>query len=163
MNNIPPQVFHEIQDAIRRPQGTFTFRYHSSDLFDPQTPGGVVLQIPSGGHLFRLERTDELFLEFYHSSPGTGTRVARIDLSDIVLSDDVFMAFSWSPREINLHLRSQAEGEQLHSAKGSPSDKQFIVGDDGCVYQLGGEGIDVMGARVYRVGEPTLIPPALDV
>ena len=162
MQNITPQIFIEIQDAIRRPEGTFTFNYQSPDLFDKAKPGGIILEIPAGQHLFRLERDNDLSIHFYHSSPGTGTRVATIDLNNLPPAPSVFIAFSWTPEEINLHVGPQVSSPVLASATGVASNKQFRVGNDGHVYQIGDHGVEVMGVRMYQAGQSIIQPTALE-
>jgi hypothetical protein len=83
MINIPEQNFKQIQEIICRPEGSLTFNYSSPDLFNEKVLDGVLLEIPSGQHFFRLERDNQLHLHYYHSSPGTGTRVATIDLKKL--------------------------------------------------------------------------------
>jgi len=162
MQNLPPHLFKQIQEAIGRPEGTFTFHYQSPDLFNKHKSGGVILEIPSGQHLFRLDRDNNLHINFFHSSPGTGTRVATIDLNELPSADSVFMAFSWTPEEIKLHIGPDVPGAELISTVGIPSKKQFRVGNDGSVFQIGDQGVEVMGINVYQEGKPLLQPTAKD-
>ena len=162
MHNIPPHIFRQIQEAIRRPEGTVTFEYYSKHLFDKNKQGGLLLQVPSGEHLFRLERDDNLCINFYHSSPGTGTRVATIDLNEVPPCDRVFMCFTWSPAEIKLCLGPRVPNGKLLCASGLASQKQFRVGKDGGVYQIGDQGVEVKGISIYKGGKPVLQPTALD-
>lgn len=161
MNNIPPRIFKQIQEAILRPEGSFVFEYQSPDLFDKAKPGGTILEIPSGQHLFRLERDNDFFMHFYHSSPGTGTRVATIDLKKVPAVSQVFIAFSWAPKEIALHVGPRP-GAELLSATGIASNKQFRVGRDGHVYQIGDHGVETMGISIYQGGKPIILPTALE-
>lgn len=160
MQNIPPHIFRQMQEAIRRPEGTFTFNYKSPDLFDKEKPGGIILEIPSGQHLFRLERDNDLCIHFFHSSPGTGTRVATIDLKNLPPAPNVFMAFSWTPNEIKLHIGPRLSGAKLASATGVASQRQFRVGKDGRVYQIGDHGVEVMGVSFYQAGQAIVLPTA---
>jgi len=162
MHNIPPNIFKKIQEDICRQEGAVFFEYHSKDLFDITKKGGILIQIPSGEHLFMLERDDNLQINFYHSSPGTGTRVATINLKEIPFCEDVFMTFTWSPVEINFYIGPRPTGEKLFSSKGSPSQKQFRVGKDGGVYQIGDHGVETMSISVYQDGKPVLQNTALD-
>lgn len=162
MQNIPPHIFRQIQEAICRPEGTFTFNYQSPDLFNKEKSGGIILEIPSRQHLFRLERDNDLFIHFYHSSPGTGTRVATIDLNSLLPAPSVFMAFSWTPEEIKLHIGPKAPGVNLSTATGIASQKQFRVGRNGYVYQIGDQGVQVMGVSFYQAGQPVVLPTALE-
>jgi len=162
MNNIPPHIFKQIQEAILRPEGAFVFEYQSSDLFDKAKPGGTILEIPSGQHLFRLDRDSDFFMHFYHSSPGTGTRVATIDLKKLPAAvSQVFIAFSWTPQEIALHVGPRP-GSELLSATGIASNKQFRIGRDGHVYQIGDYGVQTMQVSIYQNGKPIILPTALE-
>jgi len=139
-----------------------TFTYASeSDFSDPKIPGGLIFEIPSGVHYFCLERTDSAELHFYHSSPGTGTRVAILDLKHVRPSKTLFVGFSWSPTEINLHVGPNTEGGRLMSAKGIPSGKMFRVARDGTVVQVDA-GVRVMGLRVRQGGKTILESTALE-
>ena len=42
----------------------------------------------------------ERVLRFFHSSPGTGTRVASIPLGTLPDFEKAFLAFSWSSEEV---------------------------------------------------------------
>ncbi len=162
MKNIPSDIYKQIQQAICRPEGTVSFRYKSKELFDPAAGRGILVEIPSNGHVFRIERDEALVLHFLHSSPGTGTRVASIDLKQVPPSDTVFLAFTWSPKEINFHLGPQVAGAKLSSSQGALSKRQLRVGKDGDVYEIGGPGVEIIGASVYKGGKPVLQPTAID-
>lgn len=163
MQNLPPEILEQIREAIRRSEGTFTFTLApENDLFSPQVPGGIIFDMVSGGHYFRLERTDNLEICFYHSSPGTGTRVATVDLRKLKPSSKVFFAFSWTPQEIQLHVGPKIEGGELASAVGIPSEIGFRVGEDGKVLKVGSPGILVMGTRLNIGGKQMVKPTAID-
>jgi len=162
MKNIPPDIFKQIKEAICRPEGTVSFKYTCKELFDPAVGRGILVEITSREHLFRIERDEDLMLHFLHSSPGTGTRVASIDLKKAPPSDAVFLAFTWSPKEINFHLGPQVPGAELMSSKGALSKRQLRVGKDGGIYEIGGAGIEIMGVSVYKGGKPVLQPTAID-
>lgn len=162
MINIPEQNFKQIQETICRPEGTLTFNYSSPDLFNEKVPGGVLLEIPSGQHFFRLERDNELHLHYYHSSPGTGTRVATIDLKKLTPSETVFIAITWSPENINLHFGAKAKGAELINATGIVSPKQFRIGNNRSIHQIGDKGIEVMGVNFYQGESPILQPTAIE-
>ena len=162
MQNIPAHIFRQIQEAIRRPEGTFTFNYQSPDFFDKKKPGGIIFEIPSGEHLFRLERDNDLCIHFYHSSPGTGTRVATIDLNNLTPAPCVSIAFSWIPNEIKLHVGPKIIDAELASATGIASKRKFRIGKDGHVYQIGDHGVEVMGVSFYQAGQPIIQPTAIE-
>lgn len=163
MKNITPTVLEQIREAIKRQEGTMSFEYITeSDLFNPAVPGGIIFHMPSGEHYFRLERTNNAEVQFYHSSPGTGTRVASIDLKNLIPSKKVFIVFSWSPKEIQLHIGSRVEGGKLVSAIGIQSKIGFRVGKDGSIVQVGSPGVQIMGTRVNVGGKQVIKPTAID-
>lgn len=162
MNNIPLNIFKQIKEAMQRPEGTVSFTYKSKVLFNPKVPGGIIFEVPSGAHLFRVERGDNLQLSFYHSSPGIGTRVATVDLKNLVPSPKVLLIFSWTPTKIRLYVGSLGTNRQLVSATGVPSHKQFIIGKNGSIIQIGNMGTKVMEVRIYKNGKPVLLPTAYD-
>jgi hypothetical protein len=131
-------------------------------LFDPSKPGGVILEIPTGQHYFKLERDGKVVLNFFHSSPGTGTRIASVDLKTIPIAETVFIGFSWSPQEINLHVRPKIPGSKLVSAKGELSPIQYRVGTDGSIIRIGGHNVKVMGTTFYKGGKAIITPTSLD-
>jgi len=98
MNNIQPELFRQINEAIRLPEGTFAFKYNSPDLLDKNKKGGIIFEIPSGQHVFRLERDNNFMLNIYHSSPGTATRIASLNLDQVKQADEVQIVLTWSPQ-----------------------------------------------------------------
>lgn len=139
-----------------------TFEYSSAEAFQKEQRPGLLLQIPSGGHLFRLERIEGRRLQFFYSSPGTGTRVATIDLGDLPDFDRAFLAFTWSPQEVHFHCGPRIPGVELLSARAEGSSKQFRVGSDGSIFQIGDVGVEVMGVRIRQAGTPVLAPTAIE-
>lgn len=140
-----------------------TFEYiPDNDLFDPKIPGGIIFHITSGNHYFKLERTNSAELKYYHASPGTGTRVATIDLKPLPKCEQVFIAFSWAPEGIKLHIGPKIEGAELVSANGILSDTTFKVDKEGSIVQIGGPGVKVIGARVNIDGKQMVKPTAIE-
>lgn len=160
--SIRPEVAGQICAAMKRPEGTLMFTYRFDRLFDPALGRGVLLEIPTGAILFRLERDPDLYLHFIHSSPGTGTRVASVDLEPLKGSMAVKIALVWSQQETRLHVADAGNPERSVVGKGRPSQRQFRIGTDGAVYQVGDEGVDVMGISVFMSGQPVLQPTALE-
>lgn len=161
MNNIPPEILEEIRESIRRTEGTVKFEYTSRDAFSTDPTEGVFLEIVAGAHLFRLERGRPRVLRFFHTSPGTGTRVATIDLSDAPAFDKAFMLFGWSPTRIKLCCGPRVPNGKLLTANGVPSPRQFQIGTDGSVIQTGDQGVEVMGMHVYQGGKAIALPAAI--
>jgi hypothetical protein len=163
MHNIPNDLFKQIQENICRPEGTVTFNYSSPDLFNTEIEGGIILEVPSGQHVFRLERDAALNLHYFHSSPGTDTRVASIDLKELTPSESIFIAFTWSTKEINLYIKpKQGEVDGLISAKGIPSAKKLKVDKYGNIHEIGDIGLDVSGVHIFHGNDSVLQPSAIE-
>lgn len=163
MNNIPAELFKQIQENICRPEGTVTFDYTSPDLFNDKVQSGILLEVPSGQHIFRLERDADLYIHYFHSSPGTDTRVASIDLKQLPPTESIFIAFSWSTKEINLYIKpKQGVPDGLICAKGITSSKKLKVDEYGNIYEIGDTGVDVSGVHIFHGSEPVLQPSAIE-
>lgn len=162
MNTISEKTLEEIRAAIKRLTGTVFFEYHSDDLMNPDNPGGIILDLASGNHIFRVERTAKFCLNFYHASAGTGTRLASIDLKEVPRCNAFSLCFTWSPEEINIHLGPRITGGSLFSSKGVPCKFQLRVGSDKDIYWIGDDHVEVMGAHVYQGGNQTLSPTAIE-
>ena len=159
---IPAEIQEQIRSALCLPEGSLTFEYSSVEAFQKEQRPGLLFEIPSGGHLFRLERIEGRRLQFFYSSPGTGTSVATIDLSGLPDFDGAFLAFTWSPQEVHFHCGPRIAGVDLLSANAEASPKQFRIGADGSVFQVGDLGVEVMGVRVRQAGTPVLAPTAIE-
>jgi len=142
-----------------RPEGTVDFRYTCPDLFNREKQGGIILEISAGEHLFILERDNALCINFFHSSPGTGTRVATVDLNNLTPAPCVYLALMWTPEVITLYV---GDASKLVSATGSFSSKQFRIGKIGQVYQFGDHGLDVKEVTIYQKGQPIIQPTAIE-
>lgn len=153
MDSIPQDMHNQIVEAMCRPVGSIVFDYTNKDLFNKNNIGGIIIDIPSKGQYFRLDRDKNFCLNFYHSSPGTGTRLATIDLNNIKSSNTVFLCLTWSPENISLSIEPRIKDGQLAHVDGGPSPREFSIGKDGQVYQIGDKGMNVMGFEFYEGGK----------
>jgi hypothetical protein len=156
------ELVQQISKAICCPEGTLEFVWSSDVAFKQVSDAGVLIEVPAGGHLFRLERTADRVLRFYHSSPGTGTRVAEIALIGLPDFGQAYLAFTWTPEEMCFYCGPRIPGAGLLSARGELSDTQFRVGRDGSVFQVGGAGVQVMAMRYREAGRSVLTPTAIE-
>lgn len=152
-----------IIDALKRPEGTFMFIGKFDGLFDPNKGRGILIEVPSGKTVLRLERDEELNLHFYYASPGTGTRVASVNIIPLKGASRIHVFLCWSPEEIRLHIADADNPEKQVVGYGKPAEFQLRVGDDGKIYQIGDKGVEVMGERMFVGGRPVLQPTALNV
>jgi hypothetical protein len=120
-----------------------------------------LLEVPSGETLLRLKRDEELNLHFYYASPGTGTRVASVNILPLKGASTIHIFLCWFPKEIRLHVADANNLKKQLVGYGKPADFQFRVGKDGRVYRVGDKGVEVMGERIFVEGRPVLQPTAL--
>lgn len=49
---------------MKRPEGTLTFEYQNENLFNVNIPNIIIFDLTSGAHLFRLQRDNQLKINF---------------------------------------------------------------------------------------------------
>ena len=81
--HFPPKFLESASENMKRSEGTLTFELNSPDLTNTLIKGGKIFEIVSGKQAFILDRTEDLKIKYFHSSPGAGTRVATIDLKTL--------------------------------------------------------------------------------
>lgn len=136
------------------------------DLCDPNLSSGnlLMLEVDAGLTIHRLERQG-LNVAYYHASPGTGTRVASIDLKPLRIKQEMlFFTLVWSPQEIALYLGGADRNNQFIflSGKGNPSKRKFRVAVDGSIIEFGNEKSTFTSIYVHENGKYLLRPTALE-
>jgi hypothetical protein len=159
---VPNATLDEIKEAMKQPEATVDFRCMFESLFDPHAGRGILMQVVTGEIIIRLERDSKLDLNFYYSSPGTGTRAARINLEPLVGSSELNVMLMWSRKEIGLQVADADNASKFATATGTDSDRQFRVGTDGSVMQVGGKGVEVKELRMNEGGRVILQPTAIE-
>jgi len=160
--NIPKKVADEIIEKIRMPEGTVIFHYSSKELFDKTKGKGIILEIETGSLYYRLERDENLNVQFFHSSPGSGTRVATVNISEISYSPVVMIFLIWSPNELRLSIGTTTGEKKILNGEGVVSMKQFRITPDGKVIQIGDDNVEVSQIEIYAKGKPYLQPTAIE-
>ncbi|MBI3159180.1 MAG: hypothetical protein HYZ26_06245 [Chloroflexi bacterium] len=152
----------KLKKALQNPHGSFVFWYQSPELLLNSGEGGIVLEIISGSRLIRLEKSAESTVDYYYSTPGSGTRRARINLSEIPYADRVFIALTWSPQQTSLSMGPEAEGGRLVHANGEESRIRFRLDVEGNVCRIGDQGVFVAQTYIYRGEKMILEPTAIE-
>jgi hypothetical protein len=154
----------QIVAAARRPVGTLKLGGATYPrLRDPTVKDGNLAQIVAGAHVFRLAREDKERLSAYHSSPGSGTWVASIELADLPAAERLDFWLSWSPSSLRLIVVDPASPADTAQAEGGPAPKALWVAEDGAVVEAGSPGASVAGVRVYASGRELVSPPAIEL
>jgi hypothetical protein len=158
----PNGTADQIKEAMKLPEATVEFQCMFDRLFDPTAGSGILMQVVSGEIVVRLERDSKLDLHFYHSSPGTGTRAARVNLGSFVGSKALNVLLMWSRKEIGLQVSDRDNAAKFARATGTDSDHQLRVGTNGSVIQVGDKGVEVKEMRVSEGGRVILQPTAIE-
>ena len=164
MIKIPVQIARALSNGMKSPSGsvsvTITFE---KSIYEKTEPGGVIFENIAGRHYFRLERTDDVKIKFYHSSPGTGTRLAVTDISKSSPSLKVMFVFTWSPQELKLYVGPKGvTGGKLEQSAEEISDKKLMVTQDEQVIEIGNLNVEIMSVRISKNGKVILDSSAIE-
>lgn len=162
-SGIPSAMYEQIKTAMKRPEGSVVFQMPMFSSLVKATGDLLIFEVPVYPIYFRLERDQDANLRFYQSAPGTGTRVATINLAEFKDVENAGIGVRWSPDEIGLFVSETGTPSLQRQAKGEPSQRQFRVGSNGEIFQLGDASTRVMGARVFLDGKEVLRPTAIQV
>jgi hypothetical protein len=122
----------------------------------------LLIQVVTGGYLFRLTRDEDLNLAFTQAAPGTSTRVATVALEPLRDCASINVAMTWSPDDIALHVLDAGNPNRMLSSQGTQAPRMFQVGADGMIAEIGDAGVDVLGATAYVNGKAVIQPPAIE-
>lgn len=161
MNSTATGLPSDLGRGLCRPEGTLEFKYRSDQLFDPEAGRGRILDQVAGRHVFRLERDERMRLLFLHSSPGTGTRIATIEMSKLDRAAGIHVFLLWAPDSTKLVVGPVPPGS-LVEAEGVRSPTQLIVGRSGEVFEVGDVGVSVGSFRAYAGDQLVAEPAAID-
>lgn len=159
--NLENSDSEEIRENLKTPIGTFSFRFSAEKLFEKDL-GGIIYEIVAGEIYYRLEKDNNLNIKYYRSSPGTGTKVAIVNISELSYSEAIRIFMTWQPENINLHITNTTGEKKALTGKGENSKKQFRVTPDGGIIQIGDENVQTMGFEMYVGGKPFLQPTAIE-
>jgi len=120
-------------------------------------------QIVSKQHIFIIVFSDDKkSLDFYHSSPGIGTRKASILLKECLeifkANAQAFLRFSWNHEAMSFCIESKYT-DKSYAAKGEKSDKTFRVDRLGSISV---SSTALSEVHLYIDGEPNLSPTAIE-
>lgn len=151
-NNFPKEDLDKLKEMVRIPEGTFTLEIQLNGLHTMKGKDARIIEIGTGKIVYILEKDIEQNINFYHASPGTGTRKASVNIDQFKPNEVLFMCMTWSPVEIFLHI-GIPRTEPLISSKGEVSQKKFGVASDSSIVQYGDDGANILQIDVYAGGK----------
>lgn len=154
---IPIEKYDNIRKAIKTPEGTIELTSSSGKIFKEYN----LLEIPAGSIFFQLERDSQNNLHFIHTSPGTGTRIATVNLNPVINSEKLKVVLRWNHEKIYLDVFSHKPDVHIEGV-GKSSQRRFMVGNNGNVFRMGDERVEISNVTVYSGGKLILESPAID-
>ncbi|WP_266206265.1 hypothetical protein [Pontibacter kalidii] len=151
-HGFPQDQIGELQEMMRYPEGSFVNQIFLGVFSFGDNSAFRIIEVPTGKIVLILEKDINDNLVFYHSSPGTGTRRAFIDLKKFKLDRLLTIIMIWSPDQIKLVVGNQGLNNQEVSL-GSPSTVKFGIAEDGEIIQMGDEGIQTISVEIYSNGK----------
>ncbi|MBF0463646.1 MAG: hypothetical protein HQK88_01315 [Nitrospirae bacterium] len=149
------------EENLKRPVGILQLEINSEDIFDRSKISFILFSRVEGKFYYRLERDELLNICFYHSSPGTDTRVSSVNIEPLTGNDKINCTISWHPDSISLKIEGQ-NPKLLKQSTGIISDKKFRVDTDGNLVQIGDVGVRTMNVNIVENRKRTLQPTAID-
>jgi hypothetical protein len=142
--------------AMKRPEGTFVFSAKYDGIYDKSKGRAKLLEVVAGQTVFRLEKDGNLDVNFVFASPGTGTRIAAVNIESLLGNAFLKFFLTWSPEAIGLSIGG-ADGKELLSSKGcSSTNYDLIVGHDGIITQIGSKGVKIWNPIAVVNGKSVL-------
>jgi len=157
-----PSKLKEFEETMRHPTGGCFFPRPWAYLMNAEKRGFEIFRKVAGQQFSLIERTDDLILQFYHSAPATGTRVAKIPLKEFAPCGAIGICITWAPSEINLRAGPMGDASKVRTAVGGKSKIGYRISTDGSVIQIGSENVEVLPGSEYKNGKPTLQPTAIE-
>lgn len=160
---LPKKAREDFAKGMKRPSGYFTTIVRGEEalnIFDKNISELILFEQVAGKQLFLIERNKEMTLTYYHYSPGTKTREASIDFSDIGLVENLVISIAWSTSEISMSI--SISGKALKGI-GKVSQRVIRIGSDGKVYKFDGNNDKMKMLYYTRNGKHLVEPTAIEV
>lgn len=154
-----------LKNYMKKPEGKYVL------YLDSKVSNGQFFRITTGAHVFILEKSEKQKLFFFHSSPGTGTRVTFANLNDFLPCHKYLIMICWTTKNIELVIRPFSKNNKSFSFSGKPSSRILVNGSDGGCYSLEITNevdnvksylYDIMGFCVYGDNGCIVEPSAID-
>ena len=151
-NNFSSEDKNRLKEIARIPEGTFTIEIKLEGIHNLKGQNIRIIEIEAGKIIYILEKDSDQDINFYHASPGTGTRKASVNIDQFYPSELLFICMVWSPTEMYLHV-GVPKIPPLVTSKGKVSRKKFGIAEDGSIVQYGDDGVNVLQIEVYAGGK----------
>lgn len=154
----------DIADLLCRSEATAGINVTLLELNEAMTLKKPLRQIIAGKHIFIIVFSDDKkTLDFYYSSPASGTRKASLNTSDVlkVLQSshlEAIIGFSWTPNEMSFSINSK-NSPLSFGTKGGKSDKKFRVDKFSNITE---QSINTSNVHFYIDGKMNLSPTAIE-
>lgn len=162
--NLPSSEIETLRKNLKQPKGSFTFDFKiGKGVFSKDGREITLVEISTGQQLYRLVRTRDMKIIFYHFSPGTGAREAVANLNNITPYYRLLFVLTWSTKEIRLLVTPYTKTLLGEHVVGGPSYQMYRPGTDGKVYNLGKDSRISRMAHFSLKGKILVQPTAIEV
>lgn len=154
INNIPDEFDVDLCFS----KAAVEFIIEAKNIFNMKIPEYIIAKNISKKQFILLVRDENKNINFYHSTPGQGTRIATIQLDQFSESDNLFILLEWNPDEIFLHI-GNGKKDALISSTGTVSKIQFRVDKEKNIHTIQ-ENSQIKS--FIKEGEVLLLPTAIE-
>lgn len=140
---------------LKTPTGWVKFGVPGATLQSAEPAEKTIFRVVAGEIAYSVDRDADLKLHFHRSTPGTGTRVATIDLSTVTLPEIVEVTLEWRPSQQRMSLAGL-------TAEAVPSSRQLRVTKGGEIVLLGDVGIEIVDVTFFAGGGLQLRSTAIE-
>lgn len=149
-------------DKINEKEGTLEFRVSKGNLMDTSLKNLLFFDVKLGESRFALHRDKNFDLVFTHWNMRTGIRVAKVNIREFNVDRGLFIALTWSSKENNFYVGEEG-GSNLKFSKAEQKGGKIRIGENGTLYQIGDQGLEVGWYRIRENGEDVLKPTAKEI
>lgn len=122
----------------------------------------VLLRHSVGESIFHLYSDTQFNLVFSHYSSKTGIRESKVNLEEFNSLNTVLVAFRWSEKENYLYV-SEPEKSIVKASRGESRGGRLRIDENGAIYQIGDNGLEIGSYRFVEDGKNVLLPYAKEV
>lgn len=118
----------------KSPKGTILIQLLTSEInFENKKPY-IIFEFFTGYHIFILEITNDNIINFIHSSASTGSRHAKIDLTQIISAENLHIYCIWENDKITLHVFSTSPKSQSLTATSKNSELEYRIFENKIIF-----------------------------
>lgn len=121
-------------ESFRMPKGTIQLEILTKNILFDDDKNFVIFEFFTGYHIFILEITNDNIINFIHSSASTGSRHAKIDLTQIISAENLHIYCIWENDKITLQVFSTAPKSQHLTTTAKNSELEYRIFENKIIF-----------------------------